>query len=509
MGLRKYVRVLAAPGKVFLPALLAISCTSQPGVAPENPIRVLLDLPPVTLLPRHVRDAIGQRIDALVFGALTRIDPNLDPQPDLSSGWRVLDSGRTWKFDIRPGIRDHSGQAITPDDLVRCLENYRIGKPISAHVSAFPHWIGTRASNASVSILLKDPDPYLARNISLLRFFRVNGNPDPCVDPRPGQKLVGSGPYRIAEWNPAPEDEVTLIPVDPAKRALRFSFIQDENALMLKLLRGEGDVTSNSVGLSKTRLLKSNYADRFDIFEREGTSIAYLAFNLKDPLLSRLEVRRAIALALDRADIVRSKLFGFATVAGSFLSPLLPESFQIDFPYNPEESERILNRAGFKRDADGVRFKIHYKTTPRREGYETAEIFQEMLEPIGIKLVIDVVEPAVFFASVRKGNFQLFSSRYLGVADGSIFFRPLDSKLSPVHYSDPEMDRLLEYSMGEIDLARRKPALRQIQSLMARDLPYFPLWFWDNTVLVRKGLTGLDASQISLSGAFEPLTHLK
>lgn len=278
---------------------------------------------------------------------------------------------------------------------------------------------------------------------------------------------------------------------------------------MLKLLRGEIDVTQSSLSLAKERWLRAEHSDRFDILEREGVSVSYLAFNMRVPILANQAVRKAIAAAIDRDAITRDKLFGFATPAGSLLSPLLPESHASKFEYNPERAEALLDQAGYPRGKDGVRFHLRYKSTPVREGIETAQIIRYFLGKIGIDVDIDVVEPAVFLASVRKGAFELYSSRWLGISDGSILFRTLRSGRpdNRAGYSDPAMDRLLDEANSEIDLKKRAALLAQAQERMADELPYFPLWYWKTTAILRKGLTGLD--KLSLSGAIEPLTHLR
>jgi ABC-type transport system substrate-binding protein len=71
------------------------------------------------------------------------------------------------------------------------------------------------------------------------------------------------------------------------------------------------------------------------------------------------------------------------------------------------------------------------------------------------------------------------------------------------------MDRLLDQASGESDDAKRIPLLKRAQALMAADLPYFPLWYWDNIAIVRKGLGGIGSQDLSISGSYEPLTRLR
>lgn len=485
-------------------------------------LRVLIDRPPSSLNPRHAQDATGQRLNALIFWGLTRIDADLNAQPALASKWEILDGGKKWRFEMREGAKDHAGQTIDARRMVQCFEEYRVGKPATPLMSSFPNWKGTRVEGEAVVFELDKPDPYFARNASTLRYFRSEGEEAPCKEPRSGVALIGSGLYRPAKWEMAPEKQIDLLPVPEldtmlsshskeGRSPLRFIVARDETTRVLRLFKGDADVGPNVFSLSKTRWIEREHGDRFEILEREGVNVSYLAFNLKDPVLSKLEVRRAIALAIDREQVVKHKMQGLGTLAGSLVSPLLEESREQPYAFDPARAEKLLDQAGYPRGKEGVRLTLKYRTTPVLEGLETALIFQDMLRKIGVELVLDVVEPGVFLTSIRKGNFQLYSSRWVGVADGSILYRTLrtGNGANRVGYSDPGMDAWLDQAMGEPDLPKRKAVLEKVQRKMAEDLPYLPLWYWKNTTVVRKGVVGLKSSEISLSGGYEPLSRLR
>lgn len=508
------VKVLAAfLISIILSETIACHPSSAPSAAKAQILTVLADPAPITLNPRMAVDASGQRLGALLFRGLTRIDADLRTKPDLASHWRIEDGGKIWVFSIAAGQQDHAGALISAEKITACLENYRKGVPSSPLRAAFPFWKETFHSATEVFIKLEKADPYFGRNISLLRYFRTNEDPSslPCQEPISNQAIIGNGAYRLSRWELTPEEEATLVPIRPGPPSLRFLFTQDDNTKALQLLRGEVDMVQNSLSLAKTRWIQNSFRDRFRILERDGVRVSYLAFNLKNPLLSRKEIRRAISEAIDRDEIIHSKLLGFAAKAGSFLSPLLPESHSVEIPYDPPHSEELLEKAGFPKLTGGFRFVLQYKTTPVREGIETALIIQEKLRKVGIKIIIDVVEPAVFLSTVRKGNFQLYSSRWLGISDGSILYRTLHSTQpdNRVSYRNPKVDKLLEQAMAEPDLSRRIRFLREVQDQMMEDLPYFPLWYWNNGLIMRKDLAGIEASDLSLSGALEPLARIR
>ncbi len=474
--------------------------------------RLMIDQAPLTLNPRMAQDAYGQKLGALFFRALTRIDVNLQPQPDLAESWSLSRDGLEWRFKIRQGLKDQKGQSIVAADVVECLEQYRAGKPTSVLVAQMDSWKGTRAQSGTVVLSLSHPDPYLARNISLMRFFRTSSGSVACQDPGVRMnEMIGSGRYFPEHWEVrASDDLIRVSSIEQNRGPVEIQVFRSDHQRMLKLLNGDTDAMLNGLSLSKERWIQKNHSDRFRVLERPATTMSYLAFNLKDPILSRKEVRQAIALAIDRASIVRYKLHGFCELAGSLVAPSLEGGLQgADLAYDPAKAEALLDAAGYRRGSDGVRLRFKYRTTPVREGYESGLLFQEMLKKIGIELELEVSEQAVFLAKIIQGQFQMYSSRWVGVSDTSILYRTMHSKnpLNRVRYADQEMDRVLEKMMAEPDAKKRSELAFVAQRKMLDDLPYVPLWYWNYTLILKKHADWPEFSpdQISGTGSLEPV----
>jgi peptide/nickel transport system substrate-binding protein len=494
--------------------LALLLCSALAHGEEPKPLNILLDAAPSTLNPRLALDAAGQRLDELIFSGLIRLDINLSPVPALAESWKTEENGKLWRFKIRSDARDHAGQAIRASDLVACLASYRTGKPLSPFAADFPAWTTTEATpNNEVVIHLSEPDPYLLHNLTLLRYFRTSSSATPCAEPKNGDTITGSGIYKLANAHYDglfPESELNLLPTVAGPRPLHFIFSLDENSKAIRMLRGEIDVAYYSISIAKTRWFQNKHPELFQVLEREGVPITYIAFNLKNPILANKKVRRAIALSLDRSQYIRYKLSNLAVEDGSILPPMLPESADIHIPYDPAEAKRLLDQAGYPRRADGTRFEITIKTTPSRDGLEVNQVFQNMLAQVGITIRLEIIEPAVFFASIRKRNFQMYTSRWIGIADGSIYYRIMDSKGvdNRASYNSPQADRLLAQA-AHADPEHRILLMRQIQNLMAEDLPYLPLWHSKITILVKQGLKGLESSDLSLSASLVPLSKLR
>jgi ABC-type transport system substrate-binding protein len=160
---------------------------------------------------------------------------------------------------------------------------------------------------------------------------------------------------------------------------------------------------------------------------------------------------------------------------------------------------------------NGTRFELKIKTTPVREGYETALMIQDALKSIGIKLLLDITETSTFISSIKQKKYQLYVSRWVGVSDASIFYTVLKTN-EPNNrnaYSNATVDELLNLAFKQNDLQKRADLFKKIQMIALDELPYFPLFFWNNTLITSKRVAPVSPEQISKSGGYSTLSELK
>lgn len=506
-----YFNEISRKSIVFLFGLGLCACFSKQPPLPE--LRFLVDSAPATLNPRQTLDAIGQRIEMLTFRALTSLDVELNPVSDLSEKWRFEAAGHRVVFKIKQGQMDHLGRPISASHIYECLQNYLFREPTSPHRSSFPYLKSISFQKENLIFHLSAVDPYLPKNLSVLRYFATRERPDhPCADPKPGEIIITNGDYETRPYPEHFEQEMRFHPRKVGYPVLVVQFIRDETSRMLKLMNGEANTVMNGFSPTKTNWITSDPGKGFKLIEREGTNASYLAFNLRDPILGKKSVRLAIAHAIDRAAIVKYRLKGQAALASSFLNSNLAEGMPFrGLSFDPQLSEKLLDEAGFQRGLHGVRFSLRYKTTTDRLGLELAQVYQDMLRKIGIELDLETMEPSVFFSSIRKGNFQMYMSRWIGVSDGSIYERTLRTgkRGNLLGYSDATVDAWIDQTGRELDPVTRRALLLQIQERMLEDLPYFPLWHWTNALIIQNTLTGVQSKDLSLSGSFISLKKLR
>jgi peptide/nickel transport system substrate-binding protein len=132
-------------------------------------------------------------------------------------------------------------------------------------------------------------------------------------------------------------------------------------------------------------------------------------------------------------------------------------------------------------------------------------VIQQDLQQVGIALDVRTYEFATLYADVVSGNFQLFTLQWTGgaLADPDILRRVFHSSQAPPvgfnrgHYSNPEVDALLDEAGAAQDEAQRLELYAKVQRIVARDLPYISLWHKRNVAVAQRTLTGIHLSPMA------------
>jgi len=265
--------------------------------------------------------------------------------------------------------------------------------------------------------------------------------------------------------------------------------VPDATTEALELRKGSGDVAINSLTPDTVFALSGD--PNLAVERAAGTRLAYLAFNLRDPILKDARVRQAIAYALDRRPMIEYLWRGEAEPARSIL-PQQSWAYNREVPaYNHDldKANRLLDAAGYPA-VDGVRFHITMKSSTDENTRLMVAVLQQQLRGAGIALDIRSFEFATFFADVQHGAFQMYGLRWIGGnEDPDIFEYAFHSAKFPPnganrgYYSNPKVDALIDKARREIDPKVRRPLYAEVQRILAEDEPYINLWYLDNVVV--------------------------
>jgi peptide/nickel transport system substrate-binding protein len=253
-----------------------------------------------------------------------------------------------------------------------------------------------------------------------------------------------------------------------------------------------------------------------EVQQAPGTIYSYIAMNLRDPILQDVRVRQALAYAIDRDSLIKYLWRNEVRAAGSILPPQhWAHTDDGNYPFDPAKARALLDKAGYRPGKDGVRFHLVMKTSTEGSTRLLSAVLQQQLRQVGIALDIKSFEAATFMADVTKGEFQIYSLRWVGGnEDPDIFDLLFNSARTPPkganrgYYHNPRVDTLIAQGLAETDQEKRKQIYAELQKVLAIDLPYINLWFFDNVLVHSKRLADVE---LSPSGDYNFLkdAHLK
>jgi peptide/nickel transport system substrate-binding protein len=486
-----------------------ISCSHHPD---PNTLVMVIEFGPTNLDPRIGTDAQSEFIDELLFDSLVRKDHNFNLVPSVAERWEIPDP-KTYVFHLRKGIHFHDGRPLTSKDVQWTLDTVRNGSLRTIKGASYKLVESVETpDDYTVMVHLSEPFAPLLWNLSEGAFGIVPYGSGKDFNSNP----VGSGPFRFVRFDV--DSQVVIERNDlywgerPRVERIRFAIVPDATTRALELRKGSADLAAaNSFPLDMVRTLAREH--NLVVQRHPGTSLAYLAFNFRDPILQDVRVRQAFAMAIDRQTILHYLFSDSGRLAASVLPPEHWAYYAgaARYPFDIDKANTTLDSAGYARGKDGVRFHLTMKTSTDDTTRQLAAVLQQQVRKAGIALDIRSFEFATFYSDVTKGSFQLYPLRWIGYSnqDPDIFedafhsasFSPKRANRS--HYSNPELDRLVEEGRRTIDQPQRQQIYAEVQRILARDLPYINLWYLDNVLVHSSRLRDLD---LGVSADYQFLT---
>jgi peptide/nickel transport system substrate-binding protein len=477
--------------------LLATACGGSASDRRPDTIVIGIEQDATTLDPRLASDAYSARLSALIFNGLLRLDRDGRLVPDLAERYDTPDA-RTFVFHLRDGVRFHDGTPFTSADVAYTVESIRDPATRSPRKAAFDVVSAVETPDArTVTFRLSRPfAPFLTAATAGIVPKGIAGKPADAF----GRKPIGTGPYRLGAWE---TNSGIRLEANPGYHAgapriahLLFRVIPNDTTRLLELRKGSVDLVQNAIPAYAVKFLKQDPALR--VVTRPGINFSYLGFNMRDPLLSRREVREAVARAIDREAIITHVLEGLATPAKGLLAPA-NWAYADDvetYPHDPARARALLAGAGIAPGSPGA--AIVYKTSTNKERVAIGEAIVQSLREAGIDARLRSLEFGTLYADVRTGNFQMFGLTWVGVTDPDILYNAFHSKSVPPdganrgRYANPRVDALLERAREIPGEAERRTLYAEAQRLIAHDLPYVPLWYTHDVAAMRKRLVSYE-----------------
>ena len=466
-------------------------------------------------------DAASERLRTLIFNTLVKKDEKFDYAGELASDIKRSDDGLTYTFALRDGVKFHDGKVLTSDDV-----KYTLDLVFSSNFAkSASFYEGTGAEKRSYIKSVEAPDARtivvtLAKSwVGLLS--NLVAVPIIPKDSYESQKThpLGTGPFKFLRYdNTQQVCDVEAFPEywegAPKLQQVRVRVIPDMNALQAELQAGRVDIAPMPTSLSPDAVKRLEQDPNLQVKAFQGSNVVLLTLNTSSPPLDNVKVRQAIAHAIDRESLVKSLLLGFGKIAHSIIPE---ESWSYSpgqtYSFDPAASKRLLDEAGFRDpDGDGPRMRfgkpVLYKVSGSSiAGRQYASVIQNYLKDVGVPAEIQTPEANTLFDELRRGNFQIAYSQWVGGNQDPIFYKdlfatseiPTETRPSRnrSRYSNNNLDTLLEEAVNTFDRPKARDLYRQIQDIVSRDVPVFPLWYQSNIVIARKNVGNI---QVNASG---------
>jgi oligopeptide transport system substrate-binding protein len=433
-----------------------------------------------------------------------------EPSPGVASSWESLDGGLRFRFTLRPDARWSDGSAVTAADFVRAWRQALT--PATAAVNAAllkdvknaaailkgekpPGELGVKAVNDGLlEVRLERPVPWLPELLAhpvAYPLHRKDGE-----DPRAAQF---NGAYTFSEWLPRSVIRLSANPHFHAAdevyfKQLEYFPIEEAGTELSRYRAGELHITE-TIPAGRYAWLKENLAEDLRISPYLGSF--WLGLNLKNPLLGRSpELRQALALAIDRATLVRVVLGAGELPAFGVVPPGIPgyqpQSMALAGASQAEreaEARRLLQASGPASQEALLELRYNTSGVHRRVAIAVAAMWKQVL---GINTELINEEWKVFVNNRRLGIVtQVFRGGWIAdYADPGSFLEQFEShsELNVTFSADPGYDRLMDAAAGMTgpgQEAGRMMELQQAESRLLEFLPAIPLYHYVSRHLVK------------------------
>lgn len=484
-------------------AVLSLSglLTAGPVNAQSTTLVVAVDSDPGQFNPAITTGAHVHAVADSLFNGLVGLNEDLNPVPDLATEWTVSDDGLVYSFTLADASW-HDGEPVTSTDVKFTFEQV-----------LFQHHARTKSGLSGVVAAIETPDPRTVvfrlstPHPAFLRRLNVTEAPilpahlyadagDPTEAPA-NTAPIGSGPYRFVSH--APGDRVVLEAnpdyfksTGPGVDRVVFRIIKDPATRLLAFEQGEVDYIPRINGRDVGRI---EATDRGGVLFATsgpggGNCIMTVSFNLERDATANLAVRMALAHAVDRNRLLEQVLFNRGSVAAAPFSSAIgwahhPGALE-DLAYDPAKAESLLDEAGFAPDGSGTRLTLDMVHYPNFVKY--SELMAQDLAQIGVTLVPRPLDrEATIDAIFMKRDFDTNLISYCNGVDPEIGIKRMyvSDNIGPIPFSNASayrnetIDRLFTTAGATADEAARAAAYRDIQSLLAEELPYW--WLVETT----------------------------
>ncbi len=390
--------------------LLAAGSGMSPARAAQPSVLVCpLPAAPGVLIPGVSNAFVTRFLGGKIYRGLMRYGPGGTLEPDLASAAGVSADGLTYLFRLRAGVIWHDSGGFGADDVVFSLARFHAALQPGLRLDR----VRVEAVDAQTVVLhLTAPGDLSLRLLDALSLpivpLHVHDQPGWALDPREVTP-VGTGPFRVAEWLRLVRFEWFAGP-KAALAGVDCPVLPDPGARLA--VAGDAPVllAGDAVPLSEVARLRAVPSLVVGAeFPPSDRSIAGVRLNVAAKPLDQLEVRLALACAIDRATVLRDAWAGIGRVAtGPLIAGCAGRNDAAVLPdYSPRAASAHLTAAGLRPGDDGVRTQLAYLHPPDPDLRALFAVVRVALRQVGIEVTAEVVSTEDWRRRCAAGEYQM------------------------------------------------------------------------------------------------------
>jgi peptide/nickel transport system substrate-binding protein len=430
-----------------------------------------------TLDPADISSRDTANIAQHIWATLFQTTPEGQIVPYLAESYTETDDGTELTFKLRPGLVCHDGEALTAEDVAYTFQ--RAADPANRFTGNTPGFVfsslGYRAAEVvdplTVRIRIARYNPIALGMVSEV-YIHCKDSYEKMTRDQAAQRPIGSGPYRFVEWVRSDRIVIERVPAFTLRPAqfdrVVWRVIPEASTRTAELLAGNVDIMTN---VPPDQIDVVNRSQRARVQAVAGTRRIYVGFNqapqfsatpggraIRDPA-----VRRALQYAVDVPTICEQLLRTQCERATGLVNPPNHNKSLTPYPFDPKTAERLLDEAGYRRGANGVRFEITLQTPNGRylNDRNVALAIGQMLTDVGVKTTVEPMEWAsVYVPLIRQRAAGPMFLLGTGGATWNALYDMADlstptAGTNYTHWDDPE------FFAGWSELAVRRPEAEQ------------------------------------------------
>ena len=485
--MRNYKKIFV----MLLIVMLVSACANQENIPDATDVKTDLIMgyttEPEGLDPHRTAAASTFTVTNNIYDTLVGVTPQWGTEPRLAKEWVISDDGMDITFALRDDVYFHNGRQMTAKDVEYSFN--RLKDAESPKARDYENIVEIEVlDNNNIKFTTAELD------VELIKSFVY---PWAAVVPEEDvanlkTKPVGTGAFTLQEW--VPQQHLILQKNDNyygddiKLQTVKMVLIPDATSMMAGFQVGDLDI----IPLTGDQVTMVEGNEDYKVISEPMNAVQIMSLNTKNEYLSNEKVRQAMAMAINKDEVIEASMFGYGAKIGSHLPPTSPDYYDANnvIEYNPEKAKELLKEAGYENG-----FTINMSLPKNYQLHvDAGQVIADQLGKIGINVNIQLIEWGTWLNDVYGAkNFDSTVVGHTGRLDSYAFLSRYKSDSNDyISLTTGEVDELLENALHELDESKRKEIYKEIQVILANKLPAIYLQTPHTMLALQKNVEGME-----------------